>query len=307
MTLTEDDPGVWPDDHAAAAALVETHLPGDARAALSPAGEGDFCLAFRRGGSIVRVARHRKAADALRREACAMAGIAAHLPLPVPRPSFHEPAPGRAFSIHAEITGEALTREDWEGLPDAAREASASDLARFLGVLHDLPASIGASCGVPRLDAAEYAARLLPACGSLRPLLCEDTFRRLREALERWSRPPADADRQAALLHCDVAPGHVLFDPASGRLTGVIDFGDLAIGDPARDFVYVYEDFGPEMLGAVLRHYAGEDSAALPSRIRAWFVLETVEWTLGQQAEEEPGGVEEGLAVIAHELDALDA
>lgn len=99
----------------------------------------------------------------------------------------------------------------------------------------------------------------------------------------------------------------MLYDPAAGRLTGVIDFGDLALGDPARDFIYLYEDFGADLLAAVLRHYpryAGEPAAALLPRVRAWYLLETVAWTLDRHAHARPADVAHGLAEVARELDA---
>lgn len=296
----------WPSDHPSAATRIANHLPSDGEA-LTPIGEGDFCLAFRRDADVVRIAKHRQAADALRMEACAMERIAARLPLPVPRPAFSEPEPGCAFSIHAEVTGEELTRETWESLSSNAQETTAADLARFLDALHALRILDAETCGVPRIDASEYATRLHAASAPLRSILPADTFHRLDAALARWSRPAAEADPSASLLHRDVAPGHVLFDPATGRLTGVIDFGDLALGDPARDFIYVYEDFGPEMLDAVLRHYTGEGEATLRPRIHRWFLLETVEWALGLDAEEERDEIEEARALIPHELDALRA
>ena len=42
----------------------------------------------------------------------------------------------------------------------------------------------------------------------------------------------SDAPCCTVLLHCDLAPGHVLYDPSTGALTGIIDFGDVAIGEP---------------------------------------------------------------------------
>ncbi len=40
-------------------------------------------------------------------------------------------------------------------------------------------------------------------------------------------------------LHRDLGPENILVDPATGALTGVIDFEDTMIGDPAFDFCKV--------------------------------------------------------------------
>ena len=296
----------WPRSHAAAAAIVRAHLPEAAGATLERLGAGDFCLALRLGTRVVRVARHAEAAAALEREACVLAAIAGRLPLPVPRPAFARPADGRAFSVHARVDGVVLTRARWSRLSAARRERAAAELARFLGALHALPPDAGVACGVPVLDLADIAGRLRPAAAPLRAGLTAADARRLDALLAR-STARREGDVPRALLHRDVAPGHVLHDPASGALTGVIDFGDVALGDPARDLVYVYEDFGPAMLAAVLRHYPGEAAATLRPRVHLWFLLEAVEWTLARLGDGARAEAAEGLAAIVRELDAIAA
>ena len=41
---------------------------------------------------------------------------------------------------------------------------------------------------------------------------------------------------QPALIHRDLDDAHVLVDAEHGQITGVIDFGDVCVGDPALDF-----------------------------------------------------------------------
>ncbi len=43
-------------------------------------------------------------------------------------------------------------------------------------------------------------------------------------------------DHPLALIHHDLAPEHILVTPDGTRIAGVIDWGDLALGDPALDF-----------------------------------------------------------------------
>lgn len=44
-----------------------------------------------------------------------------------------------------------------------------------------------------------------------------------------------------ALIHNDFSFNHIICDPHSGNITGVIDFGDAAVGDVAYDFIFLYE------------------------------------------------------------------
>lgn len=289
----------WPRTYADAAARVRAHLPPDA--ALVPIGRGDHSLAFRCDTTVVRVARSAEAAEALQREACAMARIADHLPVAVPRPTFARPGDRCAFSVHEEVTGVVLTRARWLRLRTARRERAAAELAGFLAALHELPVATVRACGLPALRRAAYARRLREASArGLHALLAPDVRERLDATLAAWTE---DDDEPAVVLHRDLSPDHVLHDPATGRITGILDFGDLAIGDPARDLIFLREDHGEAMLDAVLRRYPHGRPAALAPRVRAWGLLENLAWTLGRHAARRRADVHAGLAALAGALD----
>lgn len=86
--------------------------------------------------------------------------------------------------------------------PTPVSEQLATDLGQALTHIHSIP-----------VDAARGA--------GLRPVDWDDSG---------YAGPPR-------FLHGDFRGGNVLVDPGSGRLAGVIDWGNAAIGDPALDFV----------------------------------------------------------------------
>jgi aminoglycoside 2''-phosphotransferase len=297
--VNKDQPWDWNSlDHSSAAKLLARQFPDSH---FEPFGSGDFCFAFRQGNEVFRIARKLDATGALQRESCILPKIAPKLPLPVPRPTYHAPDGFPPFTVHDEIVGEILTREDWEDMPAAARERAASELANFLKTLHALPIELGVECGLVQIDAAEMAHSLQQeAADTIHPFLEPDVQRRFDQTLESWS---SQAEvRHPALLHCDMGPGHVLYDSSTLRLTGVIDFGDLAIGDPARDFIYIYEDFGPLILQEVLNDYAGKESAKMLPAIRKWYLLEAISWTITRYVEQHEEDLAHGLTEIRHEL-----
>lgn len=292
-------------DQATAAQLLADRLPG-ASGRLLPLGFGDYCFAFKLGRTVVRIARHLEAAAALQRESCVLAVIADALPLPVPRPAYHSPDTCPPYTLHDELTGEVLTRDSWLAMPRPARARAACDLARFLAALHGIAVADVVNCGLPHLDAAEVSRRVRRgAMESLFSLLDGENRRRLDAALAEWSSPPPGGEPAPVLLHCDIAPGHVLCDPDTGNLTGVIDFGDVAVGDPVRDFIFIYEDFGPELLGDVLSRYARESVPVLLSDVRKWYLLEAAAWTYAMRAAGRDDEVAHGLGEITRELEML--
>jgi aminoglycoside 2''-phosphotransferase len=291
------------DEHVDAAERLGAVLPGLGIDRLEPLGEGDFCLAFAVDDDrVLRVARHDEAARALAREACAMERIAGLLPLPVPRPRFHHLPDAPPFSIHARIPGDELMRDRWDALPDAMQADAAREIAGFLAALHSLSLDAVLACGVPVSDPAADARRVLGGFrAALRPLLAADVAARVEGAFASYLAGGARWGYRPAVLHGDFGPDHVMHDAETGRVTGVIDFGDLAVGDPARDFIYVHEDFGSDVLARILPLYRMESPEAILPRIRFHYLLAATEWALAMREQESRDDLTEALEEIARE------
>lgn len=178
-----------------------------------------------------------------------------------------------------------------------------ADLGAFLGALHSAPIAPALGCGVPRHAGHTMAARLLTDSAHLLEgwLGQRDWPRRQAELRRRLAPTRAEVER-GVLLNCDIAPGHLLYDPATRRLTGVIDFGDLAVGDPARDFIHIYEDFRPDRLAEVLAHYPGTASDMFELEVRRWYLLEATAWAVEMHEAGASTDVEHGVATLRREL-----
>ncbi len=57
-----------------------------------------------------------------------------------------------------------------------------------------------------------------------------------------------------ALIHGDFGTANLLFDPARERISGVIDFDGVCIGDPATD-VAALMSYGEDFIGRFAREY----------------------------------------------------
>jgi aminoglycoside phosphotransferase (APT) family kinase protein len=67
-----------------------------------------------------------------------------------------------------------------------------------------------------------------------------------RRVVEAFLAAPPPAEGWTPVFsHNDLGIEHVLVDPGAGMVTGVIDWGDAAIVDPAIDFGLLYRDLGP--------------------------------------------------------------
>jgi aminoglycoside phosphotransferase (APT) family kinase protein len=216
---------------AAARAAIAEHAPEYDGAPVAVLGSGLDHHAFLVADLVVRVG-----AD-VAREAALLRLLAGRLPLPVPVPRFADPV--RGVLAYPLLPGRPL-------LGRTPPAGAAADLGRLLAALHAIDPG---GLDVPvETDPREWLTELAGPPELLRVL--------------RADAPSAVDER--VLAHTDLGAEHVL--AADGRLTGVIDWTDAAVTDPAVDFGRLFRDFGPPFLDEALRAY-GRDAPAFRRRI----------------------------------------
>lgn len=100
-----------------------------------------------------------------------------------------------------------------------------------------------------------------------------------RRAVEAFlAAPPPPAGHASAFSHNDLGIEHVLVDPVAWTVTGIIDWSDAAIVDPARDFGLLYRDLGPTALDAAIGGYRTDVDDLLALRERAVFYARCSVW-----------------------------
>lgn len=266
--------------------LVRAHLPGHPDAPVERMGEGADHVAYRVAERLI--VRFAKKADDVQREARLLSAVADVSPLPVPVPAFVDAQAG--CLAYAILSGVPLLH-----LPAAERArhgaAAAPMLGEFLAALHGATMEVDTD----HRPAAEWLDEAREIYGSIAGEVPAVYAPRIRDFL---ATPRAFADVRLVFSHNDLGIEHVLVEPDSGRVTGVIDWSDAAVTDPAADFGRLARDLGPGALGAALAAYRAKDEAAL--RERAWFyarclLLEDLAYGLetGQ-----PAYVEKSLAAL---------
>ena len=90
-----------------------------------------------------------------------------------------------------------------------------------------------------------------------------------RRAVEAFlAAPPPHDGYTPVFSHNDLGIEHVLVDPVAWTVTGIIDWSDAAIVDPAHDFGLVYRDLGPAAFRVAIGRCRADadDVAALSER-----------------------------------------
>lgn len=215
-------------DIALVRALLEEQHSDIAALPIAEASEGWDNRTFRLGDDLaVRLPRRAASAPLIEHEQRWLPILAPHLPLPTPSPIRIGQA-GCGFPWQWSVT-RWLPGEPALVSPPLDEHSAADDLARFLRALHrpaphDAPQNPWR--GVP-LDARNAAIRehVATIAHRIDHAAVVATWERLR-ATPPWT-------GAAIWIHGDLHAGNLLV--RDGRLSGVLDFGDLTAGDPATD------------------------------------------------------------------------
>ena len=80
------------------------------------------------------------------------------------------------------------------------------------------------------------------------------------------------------VLHGDFMPDNIIVDPGSGRLVGIIDWGNATLGDPALDFIWLVLWRGWDFALAVLDAYQLPVDDGFVERMRFHAQINAVQW-----------------------------
>ena len=223
---------------AEARALIGSRFPELADAVIAVLDAGWDNTVFRVGGEwAFRFPRRQIAIPGVQREIDTLPRLAAHLPLPIPEPRWvgdpTETYPWPWFGARY-LPGVELAQS---GLADEYRVALGAQLGAFLRALHDplLVERVGARLPVDPMGRADMNLRV-PYTRRRLDQVAADGLWRPTEGVERLIRKATGLPRPTRIVvqHGDLHMRHVLVD-ARGRATGVIDWGDISVGDPSGD------------------------------------------------------------------------
>ncbi|MBX9621974.1 MAG: aminoglycoside phosphotransferase family protein [Alphaproteobacteria bacterium] len=164
--------------------------------------------------------------------------LAPHLPLPIPAPlAMGEPGEGYPWrwSVYRWIKGETASNE-----PIADLSQFAVALAGFLSALQGIDATSGPTAGPHNFyrggSLSTYDAETRQAILILGDKIDTELVTTIwdRALASTWTAPPV-------WVHGDISAGNLLV--MEGKLSAVIDFGGLGIGDPACDLVIAWKFF----------------------------------------------------------------
>lgn len=219
---------------------------------------------FRLGDDLaVRMPRRPATAGQAEKEQVWLPRLAPHLPFPISRP-LAAGLPGADYpwvwSVCAWIEGEVAQADNFDA------PALAMDLAGFIRALRAIDAAGGPAPGrhnfgrgVALAHRDDFTRKALAECDGLIDVAAATAAWAADLAAPAWTEAPV-------WIHGDLCPGNLLV--SQGRLAAVIDFGGLAVGDPAGDLIVAWNLLPPSARPTFREALAVDD--ATWARGRAW-------------------------------------
>ena len=255
-------------------------------------------------GWIFRFPRNSVVVENLRKEQAVLPIVAPRVDFAVPRFEHVGNWDGQPYAGYRRIPGRPLSGRPFTGIKQAVEMAGF--IAEALCSLHEVPTTLVAeSCGVePTIEA--WRQRYLELRETVRARIAPILDSRILNAVERGFERFLDEElatlEDVALVHCDLGCEHILIGDDGSTVTGLIDFEDVTIGDPAIDFVGIYVTFGMEAVERVRDGYQRGLDVNFVNRLRFYTWMASCHEVIYSLDEVRSDLVEDGVAGLQARL-----
>lgn len=180
----------------------------------------------------------------------------------------------------------------------------ADQTAKVITEIHRFPVHKATELKVPKTNwRREYAEFYESVRDKAFPLMNE-AFQ--EKAVSVWKGFLDNEDNfqfEPVFIHRDLSgDAHILCDPERDRITGIIDWGDAVIGDPAIDFTGIYWDCGEEFTRRVLATYAGKVDGTFWERAVFYYKIGAFHEIIYGQLIDDDAHIRNGLEFLSKTL-----
>lgn len=208
---------------------------------------------------IFKFPRNEEARAALEREAQVLAALQGRVTMRIPNMTLHAGPP--VFSSHPKIPGQHLLTQDYDALPEAAKEVLGRDLGRFYAELHRVDVHQMAATGAAPLPSWEPVERIRARAW---PLLSEALRPEAEAVLDAFA--PLTPDPYGTIFGFFDGHGwNMAFDMEARRLNGIYDFADSGLAPLHQEFVYS-SMISADLTARVIAAYEVEADRAIDRR-----------------------------------------
>ena len=228
---------------------------------------------------IFKQSKHNEARTNLKKEIQVLKYLEGKITLQIPNIEYFSEKYG--VCGYREIKGEKLSSDIYKKMNDAEKDKLAQDIALFLQEMH--------SIALPDIDELElnviddYRSDYHNLKETIYDKIPDNSKQYIDNLYKRILNDERISKYVKALCHNDLSCNHIIIQ--NNKAIGIIDFGDVAITDKDKDFVYLLEDsneeIGREFGLRVLEYYnhPSKDIAILKANLNdEYYPIEQILW-----------------------------
>lgn len=188
--------------------------------------------------------------------------------LPIEVPEYEYVSKEKDFGGYKMLKGDELSTEALKSLPEETKGKIAQELGEFLSALHSLPQEPAAKdhdWRSPNYFSERYYQRRHAVFADNAPPGLLEKLDKFFEEFVKIKYP------QEKVVHTELWTRHILLSEGKTNISGIIDFGEMAVGDPACDFAGLWA-YGEDFLKKVMEHYNQEKDDGFVERSRYYYV-----------------------------------
>lgn len=177
------------------------------------------------------------------------------LQIPDPISSCLDESSSNPFWSYRFIEGEAFKPSHLNSLNSIEREATAKEIGVFLRKMHSLS---DLKSDLPYEDEKKSWKSIREKVSSyLNPYFSNKTKNNVRRVFDKIDK--LNLDYEPTPVHGDFGPSNILFSQEKQKITGIIDFSEVRVADPAIDLASFYSPvgYGEKFLKEVMTFYEG--------------------------------------------------
>lgn len=186
---------------------------------------------------IFKFPRYKQVIEELKKESIFLQNISSYITLDIPLPyfsSFESEEVGSVFIGYKMIEGVPLERELLYKLEN--KHEVAAQIVVFLKELHGLSVGSFNKGVVEKRNSHEYwSIMLMKIKENIFPYIREDAKEYISKTFHKFLNDRENFYYEPVIIHGDLGSSNIIFNTEKGKVSGIIDFGQVSVDDPAID------------------------------------------------------------------------
>jgi aminoglycoside 2''-phosphotransferase len=209
---------------------------------------------------VFRFPKYIEGINNLKNEVILLNTISKVIKTPIPEPVFislDEQQAGKAFAGYKIISGNPMWKNELLALNENGLGQVAHQLISFLKQMHTFP--LDALRSVIKEEFKEPGAEIeslyIKLIDKVYPYMSSESKDSVSHRFETFIENEKTNSTIPTLIHGDFGASNILWDAATNKVTGIIDFGGTRLGDPAYDFAGLLSSYGENFFNLCINLY----------------------------------------------------